>query len=122
MNLTIEGSLNKNHLKAFAEQPHFDEIYIKDFDIFTVAEARNFQAIESVNKIKIWCPVTRAALRYIVSCPHLKELEVFELRSLGKLTGFENAKDMTDFCALYGLKSPDLLVISKCPNLRKLGA
>ena len=122
MNLTIEGSLKKNHLKAFAEQPHFDEVYVKDFDILTVSHARSFQSIQSVNKIKLWCPVTRAALRYIVSCPHLKELIVFELRSLGKLTGFENAMDMTDFYALFGLKSLDLLEISKCPNLQKLGA
>jgi len=75
-----------------------------------------------VGTITLWCEVTRAALRHIVSCPNLKELVVFHLRSLGTLTGFEKASYLTYFSALYGLKDTDLLQISKCASLEKLGA
>ncbi|MEL6380509.1 MAG: hypothetical protein AAGK25_09500 [Pseudomonadota bacterium] len=122
LKISIEDPLNKEHATAFSECPHFDEICVRDQDLITVNIAQAFIPIRSVYKMTVWCSITRAAMRYVISRPNLKELVVFELKPPGYLTGFEDAHDLTYFSCPFGLNVTDLLELAECTSLEKLGA
>ena len=117
-----EGPLTDRHTAEFLANEHFDEIYIRRQKLFSVADAKKIEVIRSVFNISIWCDITRAAVRYLISRPNLTELVLFGLKPSGRLSGFENARNMKYFSCLYGLNGSDLLEVAKLPSLQKLGA
>lgn len=122
MEISIEGLLDNKNTSTFAECTHFDEIYIRDQGLITVEIAKQLLPIRSVFKLTVWCGITRAAMRHITSRPNLNELIVFELRSFGKMSGFEDASSLTYFSCVCGLNEADILELSRCRSLKKLGA
>jgi len=110
-------------LSEAAKNTHFDEVYIRDKALITVGVARKFLQINSVSKLTLWCGISRAAMQHIISLPKLNELVVFELARSGRLSGFADARSLTQFsCVVGGLTETDLLEITKCKSLERLGA
>jgi len=122
MAISLEGSLNRKNISAFADCAHFDEIYIRDQDTITVDLAKMLLPLRSVFKMTLWCGVTRAAMRHVISRPNLNELVVFELKPFGSLSGFKDANSLAYFSCVCGLTETDLLELAKCRSLERLGA
>lgn len=122
LNVEKDGPLNGGHAVHFSQCPHFDEFDIRGQDLFTVRDAKKVELIRSVFELTIWCDVTRAAVRSLVSRPNLRQLVLFGLKPSGQLTQFERAEDLTYFSCFYDLNGNDLLEVAKLPKLQKLGA
>ena len=123
MKFVLEEPLSEANTNVFEVHPHFDEIFIRDQDLITVDIAKKYLQIKSAFKMKLWCGITRAAMRQVISCPNLAELVVFELKKSGRLSGFEGASCLSKFsCAIGGLTQADILEITKCKSLKALGA
>lgn len=104
----------------FESTSHFGEVDIRDQDLITVKIAKELQRVRSVGSLVIWCDVTRAAMRYVISRPNLRELVVFGLKHPGKLTGFERASGLEKLVCMYGVSEDDLFEFSKLPNLKSI--
>jgi hypothetical protein len=89
--------------------------------LLTVKVARGFAALASVTRLWVWCDVTRAAMRYVISIPGLKVLDVLYLRPPGRLAGFAEATALEVFRS-YWLNDRDLIEIASCRSLRELAA
>lgn len=122
MKLVIEEPLSEANTQVFKEKSHFDEIYIREKNLITTDIAKKYFRINSVSSLSLWCGVTRAAMRHIISLPNLTELLVFELKKSGRISGFREARHLTYFNCVFGLTEIDLLEVAKCQNLERLSA
>ncbi len=120
--LRIEGSISKNHIDEFSKYPHFDEIYIRNEKLITERVAKKFNTIHSVHSMELWCDITRAAARYVISLPNLQKLFIFGLKPPGKLAGCKDAECLTDLRCDFDLREADLIELAKLPVLTTLGA
>lgn len=123
MKLVLEEPLNNANTRLLQEHAHFEDVDIRGQELITVDVAKKYLQLRSVSRLTLWCGVTRAAMQHVVSRPNLTELIIFELKEPGTLSGFDRANCLNWFsCVHGGLTEADLLEVSKCKNLEKLGA
>jgi len=87
----------------------------------TAKIAKGLAALESVRKFRIWCRVTRTAMRHVIPIPGLEELDILEIRYPGRLENFDVATGIKIFRCDF-LSDRDLLEIARLPNLEELWA
>lgn len=114
-------ALTEQHASAFPAKEHFEHIYIRYKNRFLVKDARKFTSVRSVSNITVWCDVTRAAVRFLISRPHLADLTLLSLKPPGRLVGFDEARDVRSF-SCHDLLEDDLLEIAKLASFQKLRA
>jgi hypothetical protein len=87
----------------------------------TVRLAQRLKPLQSIERLWLWCDVTRRAMRHIVQLPGLKVLDVLCIRGPGELGNFQKARSLEVFRANHGLSERDLLEVATCTTIRHLG-
>jgi hypothetical protein len=116
------GPFGVAELRALTPLGHINKLSITEQPLMTVALARGFASLKSVSRLWIWCEVTRASVRHIVSIPGLQVLEILDVRHPGKLAGFSAAASLEVFRCNIGMSSNDLIEIATSRSIKDLGA
>ena len=90
--------------------------------LFTVRLANRLNRLPT-HSLRLWCAVTRSALRQALLTPELHTLDVLWVPGDAPLRGFEQARSLRSFrvASAYSLTPRDLLSIARCSGLRELG-
>ena len=118
----IEWPFSAKDLRSLKRLGPIQRLSLHKHPSLTVSVAKGLAALESVDSFGLWCTITRAAMRYVVSIPRLRTLDVLYIKFPGKLQGFAEATSLKEFRANSGLSEADLLEISTNSSLQVLGA
>ncbi len=119
--LSIEGPFTNKDLMALRDHGRIERLAVTKQKVISVAIAKGFSALQSVRWLWLWCPITRAAMRYVMTIPDLETLDILELRSPGHLTNFDSAGSLKAFRGYY-MSEEDLLEVSTLLSLEELCA
>lgn len=109
-------------LRALATQGHIGKLKITEQPRLTIAFARGFASLQSVNHLFLWSWVTRGSMRHIVSIPGLKAFDLLGVRHPGRFEGFSAANSLEVFRCNTGMSSDDLVEIATSRSIKELGA
>lgn len=117
---SLNGPFSVDDLGKLAEQGPYHALSLRGHPLLTLKFTQALAKLK-VQWLHLWCDVTRAALRPIFSMEGLEILDVFYLRSPGRLQGIMAARHLKQFRANW-LNAEDLLEISQSNSLNTLGA
>lgn len=122
LSLSLKGPFKAKDIRAFQFYKFIDELSLTDQKVVTVEIAKGFSSIQSVRNLRLWCSITRTAMRYIINIPDLEQLYILDFRHPGFLENFSSISSLKDFYCNYSLSEKDLLEISKSLSIQKLSA
>lgn len=106
-------------LRALATNPSLRALSISGKAVFSLRHAQAIASVPALERLRIWCPATRAAIAAVLQTPELEALHLLELHAGGTLRGFETARTLKALLvAAYGLRPDDLIAISRSPSLQ----
>jgi len=120
--LEIKGPFTAKDLAALGMHESIYQLSITGQPLVTASVAKGLSKIKAVDRLWLWCDVTRTAMKYVVAIPKLRILDVLLVKPPGRLAGFSAAMHLQEFRCPHCLNETDLLEISSCISLRKLGA
>lgn len=123
MNADIEltGPRPDGALRALAAHGAIASLTIRGHTVFGRRHANELLTLPSVESLRLWCPVTRAAVGLLLEIPGLRHLELAVLRAGGRFEGFATPRELECFdSACSGLEADDLVALARSPSLRVL--
>lgn len=117
----IEGEPTAAAIRALCPAQRIEKLSITKARLLTVELTKQFHLFHSVGWMWLWCDVTRAAMRHVVRVPGLQVLDVLNIKSPGKLEGFDAASSLRTVRANHYLKEEDVLAITRCRTLKRPG-
>lgn len=118
----LKGSLTAADVKELAACGRIEKLSVTELPILTASLAQSLSSVTAVTQLWLWCDVTRAAMRHVLSIPELAILDVLNIRSPGRLRGFALATSLREFRCNLCLTDVDLLEVASCHSLQVLGA
>lgn len=118
----VKGPFAAAELRALKQHGPIDRLSITRQPLVTAAVARGLEDVVSVDRLWLWCGITRTAMRHVVAIPGLRVLDVFGLKSPGRLAGFADNTSLQVFRGNLCLSGADLVEVAACPSLTELGA
>lgn len=107
-------------LDACADAP-IGQLSISRSAWFGVKAASALPALRSVERLWLWCAVTRPAMRHVIATTGLRVLDLLQIKGPGRLRDFADAHTLEVFRCNHCLREDDLLELSRCPSLREIG-
>ncbi len=120
--IEVKGPFTDVELRALKRHGSIDRLSNTHQPLLTTSVARGLTEIASVDYLWLWCPVTRAAMKYVVAIPNLRVLDVLYVKPPGQLNGFSEAANLQELRCNHCLNAADLLEIASCKSLRQVGA
>lgn len=117
---SLERDLDEALVGQLRDVVPLERLSITEVPLMTVRLARRLAGLP-VEKLWLWSPVTRPALRHILELPGLRELDVHSLHGPGRLAGFAGTRLEAARINFY-MTEQDLLEIARCASLREVGA
>lgn len=118
---SMRRQINAASICAFRKIGPVDMLSITRPCTINARSACRLRALPSVRRLWLWCDVTRAAIRHLVSMPGLEVMDVLDIKGKGALSGFDRATQMHSFRSNCGLSCRDVVAIAECSTLRQLG-
>lgn len=118
----VKGPLAAGDLRALKQRGAIHRLSVSHQPLVTAAIARGFEDLVSVERLWLWCAITRTAMRHVVAIPGLRVLDVLGLQSPGRLAGFGDNTTLEIFRGNLCLSGADLVEVASCPSLKELGA
>lgn len=120
--IALEGPLAAGSLRALASHGPLQHLSIHDRAVFGLRQARELTSLPGIERLRLFCPVTRAAASVLLEVPGLRVLELFELRAGGKLSGFDIPRSLERaHWSWYALQPGDFEAIAQSLTLRAIG-
>jgi hypothetical protein len=120
--VTLEGTFGAAELRQFCAPGRFDSLSLTKQPLITARIAKELSALESVKTLWLWCPITRTAMRHVISMPDLEILDILRFRGPGALENFSGATALKEVRCNGGMSEADLLAIAELPNVEELAA
>lgn len=98
-----------------------ERLSLTEIPLITVKLAQRLSCLR-VERLWLWCDVTRRAMRHVIQLPGLRVLDVLRIRGPGALGNFSKAQHLEVFRANHYMTENDLLQVTQCTHLRELGA
>ncbi|MES2932095.1 MAG: hypothetical protein V4805_01195 [Pseudomonadota bacterium] len=98
-----------------------EKLSISKIPLLTVKIAKRLANLR-VEELRLWCGVTRRAMRYMIRQPGLKVLDVLSIQGPSQLANFSKAQDLKVFRSNCSMTEHDLLQVTQCAGLQELGA
>jgi hypothetical protein len=109
--ISLEGPFGASQLRELKTFGHIERLSLTKQPLLTAAIAHGLKGVQSVEHLWLWCDTTRAAMRFVLGIPGLRNLDVLAIERPGPLSAFTDADTLEVFrCNLY-LMEDDLLQI-----------
>lgn len=119
--VSVEGPFTTADLEELGTFGAIEKLSLTEQPLVTGVIAKGLRSVLSVDQLWLWCTVTRAAMRYLVSIPGIRILDVLDIRNPGRLSGFSSAQALHEFRCSLCLTEEDLLEIATCRSLQQIG-
>ncbi|EBA15388.1 hypothetical protein RSK20926_00510 [Roseobacter sp. SK209-2-6] len=116
--ISLEGRLTRKDLRGLRPRGAIRQFHAGRGCLFDIKKARELCTWPSIQEVELWCDVTKAAFRELMSVRGLEELHVLNLRTHGGLqgmplpaslstvgVGWATSGDLQQIARLTGLKS-----------------
>lgn len=118
---SLEGDLSPEIIRQFSEVALLEKLSITKIPLITVKLAQRLSCLR-VRQLRLWCNITRRAMRQVIRMPGLHTLDVLCVSGPSYLANFRDAQDLEIFRASHGMTDSDLLEVTQCARLRELAA
>jgi hypothetical protein len=118
----INGATTAAMIESLRAVGPIEKLSITNGPLITVRAAKLLCSLSRVERLWLWCDVTRAAVSHLIRLPGLTTLDVLAIHKPGELRGFEFASSLRTLRANHYLEEDDLLAIASAPHLSELGA
>src|SRR5688572_28010864 len=93
----LSGPVTGTDIRALRGRGPIEKLSLTDSPLLTARTAQAFLTLPSVSWLWLWCDVTRAAMRSVVTTRGLRVLDVLNITAPGKLEGFALANSLETF-------------------------
>ena len=119
----LKAPVTADQIYSLASQGPLDKVALQQNETLTAKVTKALDSLESLKQFWVWCPVTRRAMRDVVTISGLQILDVLWIQAPGRLTAFEDAVSLQSFrCNCSCLTQTDLLEVARCKSIKILGA
>jgi len=116
------GRVTVADIKRLRNGIAISKLSLTETPTLTARLAQALATLPAVDRLWLWCDVTRTAMRHVLAIPELRILDVLAIVKPGPLDGFSTAGHLEVFRGNGCLTEADLFEISRCMPLRELGA
>lgn len=88
----------------------------------TARIAAGMVGLTLLRELRLWCDISRTAMRHVLLLPELRRLDVLCLTAPGKLPSLEAMYPLEETRVAFGMTEPDLLALCECRSLRLISA
>lgn len=117
----LEGRVSAADIRRLGKGA-IETLSLTKMPTLTAKVAQGLSSLQSVDRLWLWCDVTRTAMRHVIAVPDLRILDVLNLVKPGRLEPFSVASNLEVFRGNHYLTEEDLLQVATCKSLRELGA
>lgn len=119
--VSIGAPASVRRMRLLNPNAPIDELDVSSLRQFDEKLAREVSRWQSIRRITVRCPTTKAALRQLLSTPGLEEISLVYLDRHGSLGGMPKPTDVHALRCGF-LSSDALLTVADLPGLRTLSA
>jgi hypothetical protein len=117
----LSGKITPADIKNLRAKGAIHELQLAKMPTLTDKLAQALPALESVEKLWLWCDVTRKAMRHVINTPGLRVLDILNIKGPDRMDSFATAPDLEIVRANLGMSENDVASILQAPALKELG-